>query len=452
MPAERAQAGQRCALNLTGTDLETVARGDWVLAEAIHAPDAAHRRARHAARVRDASRSSTGRRCTSTSPPPTSPPASRFPRERRDRARRLRHRAARARQAGWRAERRPLHPARPVRAAARWAAAWCSIRSPARRAAPLPRAQAELAALERGSPEAALAELLKAASRGRGPRAVRANIQPEAGARRPRSTPPTGVAVLGEGGRASASPGHDRDRLRERMLARAGGFPPRAAAGDGHRDPRRCASSSRRSCRRRRSSRSCASWPTSARSRSRATPCACPGTTRPRIPRTSACGSSCCPRCQRGGFAPPTVAELAAALKLKEAALKDFLHRKSRGGEVMRVPPDRFYPRATLAALAATAHCGRTLEPERLFTAAQYRDATGIGSEPGDRDPGIPRHPRHHAAHRRRAQDAQGLRPDPGRGRAAAARNPPAAPNRQARTKPASRATEIHQGPTIIEH
>jgi len=36
--AERAQAGERCALNLTGADLETVARGDWVLAEAIHAP------------------------------------------------------------------------------------------------------------------------------------------------------------------------------------------------------------------------------------------------------------------------------------------------------------------------------------------------------------------------------------------------------------------------------
>ena len=30
-PAERAQAGQRCALNLTGADLETVARGDWAL-------------------------------------------------------------------------------------------------------------------------------------------------------------------------------------------------------------------------------------------------------------------------------------------------------------------------------------------------------------------------------------------------------------------------------------
>jgi selenocysteine-specific elongation factor len=36
--AQRAGAGERCALNLAGSDLETVARGDWVMAEAIHAP------------------------------------------------------------------------------------------------------------------------------------------------------------------------------------------------------------------------------------------------------------------------------------------------------------------------------------------------------------------------------------------------------------------------------
>jgi selenocysteine-specific elongation factor len=84
------------------------------------------------------------------------------------------------------------------------------------------------------------------------------------------------------------------------------------------------------------------------------------------------------PALQQGGFSPPSVAELAAALKLKEAALKDFLHRKSRGGEVLRVPPDRFYPRATLATLAATAHALARANPNG-FTAAQYRDATGIG-------------------------------------------------------------------------
>src|SRR5690606_6125784 len=37
-PAERAQAGERCALNLSGVELEDVARGDWLLHEAIHAP------------------------------------------------------------------------------------------------------------------------------------------------------------------------------------------------------------------------------------------------------------------------------------------------------------------------------------------------------------------------------------------------------------------------------
>ena len=38
MAVARAEAGQRCALNLAGADLEAVARGDWILAEPIHAP------------------------------------------------------------------------------------------------------------------------------------------------------------------------------------------------------------------------------------------------------------------------------------------------------------------------------------------------------------------------------------------------------------------------------
>ena len=36
--AQQAVAGQRCSINLTGTDLEAVSRGDWVLAPAIHQP------------------------------------------------------------------------------------------------------------------------------------------------------------------------------------------------------------------------------------------------------------------------------------------------------------------------------------------------------------------------------------------------------------------------------
>jgi len=85
------------------------------------------------------------------------------------------------------------------------------------------------------------------------------------------------------------------------------------------------------------------------------------------------------PVLQAGGASPPTVIELAAALKLKEATLKDFLHRKSRSGDPLRVPPDRFYLRATLAALAATAAEVARASPNGMFTAAQYRDATGTG-------------------------------------------------------------------------
>jgi selenocysteine-specific elongation factor len=36
--AAEARAGERCALNLTGADVESVRRGDWVMAEAIHRP------------------------------------------------------------------------------------------------------------------------------------------------------------------------------------------------------------------------------------------------------------------------------------------------------------------------------------------------------------------------------------------------------------------------------
>ena len=79
----------------------------------------------------------------------------------------------------------------------------------------------------------------------------------------------------------------------------------------------------------------------------------------------------------RAGALTPTVAELAAKLEVKEGALRDFLHRKSRGGDVQSVAPDRFYLRQTLAALAATAHELARAAPGGQFTAAQYRDAIG---------------------------------------------------------------------------
>jgi selenocysteine-specific elongation factor len=85
------------------------------------------------------------------------------------------------------------------------------------------------------------------------------------------------------------------------------------------------------------------------------------------------------PALESCGFNAPPVRELAAQVKLKEAVLKDFLYRKAKTGEVMRVTGDRFYPRATLATLAAIAQATAQAQASAQFTAAQYRDATGVG-------------------------------------------------------------------------
>ena len=79
-----------------------------------------------------------------------------------------------------------------------------------------------------------------------------------------------------------------------------------------------------------------------------------------------------------GVFAPP-VAELAARLQVKEQVLRDFLHRKSRGGEVLKVADDRFCLREMLARLAATAAVVAGSVPDGSFSAAQFRDAIGTG-------------------------------------------------------------------------
>ncbi len=79
------------------------------------------------------------------------------------------------------------------------------------------------------------------------------------------------------------------------------------------------------------------------------------------------------------GFNAPPLRELAPQLNLKEAIVKDFLHRKAKGGEILKVTPDRFYPRATVATLAAIAQATAQAQPNGQFTAAQYRDWVGVG-------------------------------------------------------------------------
>jgi selenocysteine-specific elongation factor len=85
------------------------------------------------------------------------------------------------------------------------------------------------------------------------------------------------------------------------------------------------------------------------------------------------------PALEAAGLNVPPLRELAPATRLKEAILKDFLHRKSRTGELIRVTPERFYPRATLAQLAAVARATAQAMPGGQFTAAQFRDRCGLG-------------------------------------------------------------------------
>ena len=79
------------------------------------------------------------------------------------------------------------------------------------------------------------------------------------------------------------------------------------------------------------------------------------------------------------GFNPPPLKELAPLLKIKDALLKDFLYRQMKAGNLYRVGAERFYLKNTMAVLAATAQAVCAKQPSGQFTAAQYRDATGIG-------------------------------------------------------------------------
>ncbi|MDB5810634.1 MAG: selenocysteine-specific translation elongation factor [Betaproteobacteria bacterium] len=84
------------------------------------------------------------------------------------------------------------------------------------------------------------------------------------------------------------------------------------------------------------------------------------------------------PILDNAGFNVLPLRELAPASNIKEPILKDFLHRKARTGEIIRVTPERFYPRATLAQLAAVAQVVAQAVPAG-FSAAQFRDRSGVG-------------------------------------------------------------------------
>jgi selenocysteine-specific elongation factor len=83
------------------------------------------------------------------------------------------------------------------------------------------------------------------------------------------------------------------------------------------------------------------------------------------------------PALQKDTPLPPSIKELAEQLRLPDRAVSDFLHRKSRGGEPIKVMPDRFLLRSTVERLAQTAEATAAAKSNGQFTAADYRDRCG---------------------------------------------------------------------------
>jgi selenocysteine-specific elongation factor len=77
--------------------------------------------------------------------------------------------------------------------------------------------------------------------------------------------------------------------------------------------------------------------------------------------------------------APPQVRELAATLKLDEKALQAMLQRRIKRGELIRLDPQRVYLRTAIVGLAHVVARTAQSVPGGQFNAAQYRDQSGIG-------------------------------------------------------------------------
>ena len=80
-----------------------------------------------------------------------------------------------------------------------------------------------------------------------------------------------------------------------------------------------------------------------------------------------------------GGLRPPRVRELALALSLDPVALDRFLARAERFGRVTKVADNRYFLPETLAALADIARELAAASPEGTFTAAAFKDRSGVG-------------------------------------------------------------------------
>jgi selenocysteine-specific elongation factor len=86
-----------------------------------------------------------------------------------------------------------------------------------------------------------------------------------------------------------------------------------------------------------------------------------------------------CPLLAVEDLRPPRVRELAAALELEPEAVDRFLARAERLGRVARVADNRFFLPQTLAALAEIARELAERSPDGNFTAAMFKERSGVG-------------------------------------------------------------------------
>jgi selenocysteine-specific elongation factor len=85
------------------------------------------------------------------------------------------------------------------------------------------------------------------------------------------------------------------------------------------------------------------------------------------------------PWLQDRGAQPFTLTELATELRTSEPVVRALVYGRRSNGEVWRITPERFLLREQVAALAASAAALADAVGGKGFTAAQYRDATGVG-------------------------------------------------------------------------
>lgn len=85
------------------------------------------------------------------------------------------------------------------------------------------------------------------------------------------------------------------------------------------------------------------------------------------------------PVMERAHFQPPRVRDFAQALVVREDEVRQLLRRLARMGILIEVAHDHFYARATVAELATAAHLLAKKSRDSKITAAAFRDRIGTG-------------------------------------------------------------------------